>query len=33
MKAVLEFLAGAGPTLNFLFGFGMSNLWPMLEGI
>jgi hypothetical protein len=33
MKAVLEFLATGGPVLNFLFGFGTSNLWPMIEGM
>jgi len=33
MQAVLEFLASAGPIVNFMFGFGMSNLWSMLEGM
>jgi hypothetical protein len=33
LKAVLEFLATGGPVLNFLFGFGTSNLWPMIEGM
>ena len=33
IKAILEFLTGSGPVLNFIFGFGMSNLGPLLEGI
>jgi hypothetical protein len=33
LKVVLEVLAGSGPIANFLFGFGMSNLSSLLEGI
>jgi hypothetical protein len=33
MKAVLEVLAGAGPIFNFLFGFAMSNIQSMVEGM
>ena len=33
LKIVLVILVGAGPVFKFLFGFGLSNLWPMVEGL
>ena len=33
MKAMLDALAGAGPILSFLFGFALSNMVAMVEGM
>ena len=33
IKVTLEFMAGAGPLFSYLFGFGFSNLWPMIEAM
>jgi hypothetical protein len=33
VKTILAVLVVSGPLLNYLFGFGMSNLGSLLEGI
>jgi hypothetical protein len=32
-KTVLEVLASAGPVANYATGYGLSKVWPMLEGM
>jgi hypothetical protein len=33
LKALLEFMAAAGPFGNFFFGLSTSQLWNLIEGI
>jgi hypothetical protein len=33
IKALLEFLASAGPLGNFFFGFSTNQIWSMVEGM
>jgi hypothetical protein len=33
LEELIEFLVGGSALASFLFGFGLSNLWPMIEGM